>query len=146
LPQEVAVQPELAAPITSVHLARDGTRVVLVADEVLYLGVIQPSSKGLVIGSVRRIATSVSGVQDVAWRNSITLDVLGRTDTSSVQVLRVGVGTGEVQLFGAPPDPLEVAGAPGSATLAAGEGDLLFANVGLQWRSQGKARSVAYPG
>ena len=146
LPQEVAVQPELAAPITSVHLARDGTRVVLVADEVLYLGVIQPSSNGLVIGSVRRIATSVSGVQDVAWRNSITLDVLGRTDTSSLQVLRVGVGTGEVQLFGAPPDPLEVAGAPGSATLAAGEGDLLFANVGLQWRAQGKARSVAYPG
>ena len=146
LPQEVAVQPELAAPITSVHLARDGTRVVLVADEVLYLGVIQPSSSGLVIGSVRRIATSVSGVQDVAWRNSITLDVLGRTDTSSLQVLRIGVGTGEVQLFGAPPDPLEVAGAPGSATLAAGEGDLLFANVGLQWRAQGKARSVAYPG
>ena len=98
------------------------------------------------IGSVRRIATSVSGVQDVAWRNSITLDVLGRTDTSSLQVLRVGVGTGEVQLFGAPPDPLQVAGAPGSATLAAGEGDLLFANVGLQWRAQGEARSVAYPG
>ena len=46
LPQEVAVQPDLAAPITSVHLARDGTRVVLVADEVLYLGVIQPSSTG----------------------------------------------------------------------------------------------------
>ena len=146
LPQEVGVQPDLSAPITSVHLARDGTRVVLVADEVLYLGVIQQSSSGLAIGSVRRIATSVSGVQDVAWRNAITLDVLGRTDTSSLQVLRIGVGTGEVQPFGAPPDPLEVAGAPGSATMAAGEGDLLFANVGLQWRAQGKARSVAYPG
>jgi hypothetical protein len=146
LPQEVPVQPDLAAPITSVHLARDGTRVVLVADEVLYLGVIQPSSNGLVIGSVRRIATSVSGVRDVAWRNSVTLDALGRTDTSNLQVLRIGVGTGEVQPFGAPPDPLEVAGAPGSATLAAAEGDLLFANVGLQWRAQGAARSVAYPG
>ena len=146
LPQEVPVQPDLAAPITSVHLARDGTRVVLVADEVLYLGVIQPSSNGLVIGSVRRIATSVSGVRDVAWRNSVTLDALARTDTSNLQVLRIGVGTGEVQPFGAPPDPLEVTGAPGSATLAAAEGDLLFANVGLQWRAQGAARSVAYPG
>ena len=146
LPQEVAVQPDLAAPITSVHLARDGTRVVLVADGVLYLGVIQPSSTGLVIGSVRRIATTVSDVQDVAWRNSVTLDVLGRTDTSNLQVLRIGVGTGDVQPFGAPPDPLEVSGAPGSATLAAGEGNQLFANVGLQWRAQGAARSVAYPG
>ena len=107
---------------------------------------IQPSRAGLVIGSVRRIATSVSGVRDVAWRNSVTLDVLGRTDTSSLQVLRIGVGTGEAQLLGAPPDPLEVTGAPGSATLVAGEGDLLFANVGLQWRAQGDARSVAYPG
>jgi hypothetical protein len=146
LPEEVAVRPDLAAPITSVHLARDGTRVVLVADGVLYMGVIQPSSAGLVIGSVRRIATSVSGVRDVAWRNSVTLDALGRTDTSSLQVLRIGVGTGDVQLLGAPPDPLEVTGAPGSATLVAGEGDLLFANVGLQWRGQGAARSVAYPG
>jgi hypothetical protein len=39
-----------------------------------------------------------------------------------------------------------VTGSPGSATLVAGEGDLLFANVGLQWRAQGAARSVAYPG
>ncbi len=146
LPQEVGVRPALAEPLTSVHLARDGTRVALVADEVLYLGVIQPSPDGLVIGSVRRIATSVSGVRDVAWRNSVTLDVLGRTDTSSLQVLRIGVGTGEAQLLGAPPDPVEVTGAPGSATLVAGEGDLLFANVGLQWRAQGDARSVAYPG
>jgi hypothetical protein len=146
LPQEVAVQPDLAAPIRSVHLARDGTRVVLVADGVLYLGVIQPSSTGLVIGSVRRIATTVSDVQDVAWRNSVTLDALGRTDTSNLQVLRIGVGTGDVQPFGAPPDPLEVSGAPGSATLAAGGGNQLFANVGLQWRAQGAARSVAYPG
>ena len=147
LPEEVAVQPELgSAPITSVHLARDGTRVALVADGILYLGVIQESPTGLVIGSVRRIATSVSGVRDVAWRNSVTLDVLGSTDTSSLQVLRIGVGTGEVQLLGTPPDPLEVTGAPGSATLVVGEGDLLFANVGLQWRAQGAARSVAYPG
>lgn len=146
LPQEVAVQPALASPISSVHLARDGTRAVVVAGEVLYLGVIQPSSSGLAIGSVRRIATSVSGVRDVAWRNSVTLDVLALADASAFQVLRIGVGSGEVQLLGAPPDPVEVTGAPGSATLVVGEGDLLFANVGLQWRAQGAARSVAYPG
>jgi hypothetical protein len=88
----------------------------------------------------------VFDIRDVAWRSSITLDVLGRTGSSSPQVLRIGVGTGDAQLLGAPPDPVEVAGAPGAATLAAGEGEQLFANVGLQWRAQGPARSVAYPG
>ncbi|HYN57227.1 MAG TPA: LpqB family beta-propeller domain-containing protein [Motilibacterales bacterium] len=147
LPQAVAVQPEFGdAPITAVHLARDGTRVVLVVDGILYLGVIQPSTTGLSIGSVRRIATTVARVRDVAWRNSVTLDVLGETQASSLQVLRIGVGTGEAQPLGTPPEPREVAGAPGSATLVAGEDDLLFANVGLQWRAQGAARSVAYPG
>ena len=39
LPEEVAVQPELgSAPITSVHLARDGTRVALVADGIAVPG------------------------------------------------------------------------------------------------------------
>ncbi len=147
LPQEVMVEPALeSGSVRSVHLARDGTRAVLVAGGVLYLGVIQQGPSGLIIGSTRRIATGVSGVRDVTWRNSVTLDVLGRTDTSSLQVLRVGVGTGEAQLLGSPSDPLEVTGAPGSATLVAGGGDQLFANVGLQWRAQGAARSVTYPG
>ena len=147
LPQAVAVQPEFGdAPIDSVHLARDGTRIVLVSDGILYLGVIQPSPAGLSIGSVRRSATTVSGVRDVAWRNSVTLDVLGETQTSSLQVLRIQVGTGEAQPLGTPAEPREVAGAPGSATRVAGEDDQLFANVGLQWRAQGAARSVAYPG
>lgn len=147
LPQEVMVEPALEpGSIGSVHLARDGTRAVLVAGGVLYLGVIQQGPSGLRIGSTRRIATGVSDVRDVTWRNSVTLDVLGQSQTGSLQVLRVGVGTGDAQLLGAPPDPSEVAGAPGSATLVASEGDELFANVGLQWRAQGVARSVAYPG
>lgn len=145
-PEEVPVQPALSEPIESVHLARDGARVVLVSDGVLHLGVVQQGRSGLEIGSVRRIATTVSGVRDVAWRNAVTLDVLGRTDTSSFQVLRIGVGTGDAQPLGSPPDPREVTGAPGSATLAIGADDQLFANIGLQWRVQGPARSVAYPG
>jgi hypothetical protein len=120
--------------------------VALLADGAIYLGVIQEAGTGVAIGPVRRIATSVSEVRDIAWRNSVTLDVLGRTDTSSPQVLRISVGTGAVQPLGAPPEPVEVTGAPGSATLVASAEALLFANVGLQWRAQGPARSVANPG
>ena len=137
---------DLAGRISSVHLARDGTRVVLVAGGQLYLGVIEASPQGLAITSAHRLAVTVEGVVDVAWRNSTTLDVLGSTDSSGRQVLRVSVSTGEALPLGAPPEPQEVAGAPGSATLSSTDADLLFANVGLQWRAQGDARSVAYPG
>jgi hypothetical protein len=146
IPERVELQPSLTEPVTSVHLARDGTRVALLADGLVYLGVIRQTESGVAIGPVRRIATSVSEVRDIAWRNSVTLDVLGRTDTSSAQVLRIAVGTGAVQPLGAPPEPREVTGAPGSATLVSSDDALLFANVGLQWRAQGPARSVAYPG
>jgi hypothetical protein len=137
---------DLAGRISSVHLARDGTRVVLVAGGQLYLGVLEGSQQGLAITSAHRLAVTVEGVVDVAWRNSTTLDVLGSTDSSGRQVLRISVSTGEALPIGAPPEPQEVAGAPGSATLSSTEADLLFANVGLQWRAQGDARSVTYPG
>ncbi len=137
---------DLAGRISSVHLARDGTRVVLVAGGQLYLGVLEGSPQGLAITSAHRLATTVKDVVDVAWRNSTTLDVLGSTASSGRQVLRISVGTGEALQLGAPPQPQELAGAPGSATLSSTDADLLFANVGLQWRAQGDARSVTYPG
>jgi len=99
-----------------------------------------------VIGSVHRIATSVTGVLDATWRDSVTIDVLGPVESRGLQVLRVDVGSGEVQQLGAPPVPQEVAGAPGAPTLVSTEEGELFGNVGLQWREQGPARSVAYPG
>ncbi len=146
-PEKVPVRgDDLAGRISSVHLARDGTRVVLVAGGQLYLGVLEGSAQGLAITSAHRLAVTVEGVVDVAWRNSTTLDVLGSTDSSGRQVLRISVSTGEALPLSAPPEPQEVAGAPGSATLSSTGADLLFANVGLQWRAQGDARSVTYPG
>jgi hypothetical protein len=146
-PETIPVRDEdLAGRISSVHLARDGTRVVLVAGGELHLGVIEASPDGLAITSIHRLAVTVEDVVDVTWRDSTTLDVLGSTDSSGRQVLRISVGTGEALPLGAPPEPQEVAGAPGSATLSSTDADLLFANVGLQWRAQGGARSVAYPG
>ncbi len=147
IPADVPViSDEVTGPVTSVQLARDGARLVLVLDGQLHLGVIRAGAEGPEVVSVRRIAATVTGVRDVAWRNSMTLDVLASTSSSDLQVLRVGVGAGDAQPVGAPPDPQEVAAAPGSATLTSTVGDLLFANVGLQWRAQGTARSVAYPG
>jgi len=145
--REVPVRSEdFTAKVSSVHLARDGVRVLLVAGGELYLGAIHTEGGELVIGSVHRIATSVEGVLDAAWRDSVTLDVLAPVESGGLQVLRVDVGSGQAQRLGAPPVPQEVAGAPGAPTLVSTEEGQLFGNVGLQWRGQGPARSVAYPG
>ena len=145
--QEVPTRSEgFTAKVSSVHLARDGVRVLLVAGGELHLGVIYSQGDDVVIGSVHRIATSVTGVLDATWRDSVTIDVLGPVDSRGLQVLRVDVGSGQAQQLGAPPVPQEVAGAPGTPTLVSTEEGELFGNVGLQWREQGPARSVAYPG
>jgi hypothetical protein len=132
--------------VSSVHLARDGARLALVSRGELYLGVISSEDSGLVISSVRRVAVGISDVRDVAWRSADTLEVIGSLDSRGSQVLRVTLGSDQAQQVGAPSDPREVSGAPSSSTLVTTEEDQLFANVGLQWREQGTARSVAYPG
>lgn len=133
-------------PVSSVHLARDGARAVLVAGGLLHLAVIHEEADSVVISTTRRIGTSVSKVGDVAWRDSGTLDVIGVADDRGRQVLRVSVGSDQEQALGSPAQAQEVTAAPGSPTLVATQGGQLLANVGLQWRAQGSARSVAYPG
>ncbi|MGB7982183.1 MAG: LpqB family beta-propeller domain-containing protein [Candidatus Nanopelagicales bacterium] len=146
-PVTVAVSgAQLAGPVTSVHLARDGARVVLVAGGRAYLGVLATDGDTVIsVESVRRLGSAVTEVTDVAWRDATSLDVLGSAQASSPQVLRMSVGTGTDQALGAPLEPIEVAAAPGSPSLVS-TGESLFVNVGLQWRPQGDGRSVAYPG
>jgi hypothetical protein len=140
------LDPDFRGQVSSVHLARDGARLALVSRGGLYLGVIRSEDSGPVISSVRRIAVGISDVRDVAWRSADTLEVIGSLDTRGSQVLRLTLGSDQAQQVGAPADPREVAGAPSSSTLLTTDDDQLFANVGLQWREQGTARSVAYPG
>lgn len=147
--QEIPVRSQWpGGPVTSVHLARDGVRVLLVVDGLLYLGVIHDDRRArLAVSSVRRIAPTVSDVRDAAWRDSDTLSVLGSAEGQrGRQVLAVSVGTGQARPLGAPSAAREVAAAPGTSTLVTTSDQSLFINVGLQWREWGRARSVAYPG
>lgn len=135
------------APVTAVRLARDGTRVALVAGGQLYLGVIRADADGAVsIVSAHTLVVGVRDIVDVAWRDATELDVLGSLSGAGQQVLRITVGSGQAQGLRAPAGAVDVAAAPGATTLALTSADELFGNVGLQWREQGSARSVAYPG
>lgn len=143
--KEVPILTEGVSGVTSLMLARDGTRVALIADGAVHMGVVQVRGATLAIGSVRRIGSSIEQAADAAWRDATTLDVLGSQVSGAEQVLRLAVGSGQVLALGAPDSPREVAASPGSMTMVAnGDGDL-FGNVGLQWRPQGSARSVTYP-
>ncbi len=146
-PQLVTVDREdVAGSVTSVRLARDGARVVLVADGLLYLGVIRSVAGRADVTSVRRLADDVTGVSDVAWRDSTTLDVIGSLQDARPQAVRVPVGGGPASSVGSPAGGEEIAGAPGAGTLLLVRPDQLFVNLGLQWGERGVADSVAYPG
>lgn len=133
-------------PISALSLARDGTRIAIVVGGQVYVGVMVRSDDGLLVSSVHRIATQVSGIVDLAWRDASTLDLLGELAGGGRQVLRVSVGSGQTMPQGAPADPVDVAAAPNAVTMVATSGGAVFGNVGLQWREQERGRSAAYPG
>jgi hypothetical protein len=145
-PREVPLRAPGLAPITALQLARDGTRVALLAGGLVHLGVLEAHGDGVAVGSVRPLGAAVAEARDLAWRDAGTLDVLGVPTGSARQVARLTVGNGQVLPLGAPARPVDVAAAPTVLTLAATRDAQVFGNVGLQWREQGPGRAVAYPG
>jgi hypothetical protein len=132
--------------ITALQLARDGSRIALVADGSVLVGVVVEDDDGPAITSLRRVETVIEDARALAWRDASTLDVLGALAGGGVQVLRLAVGSGRVLPLGTPARPRELAAAPAGLTLVGTGPGGVFANVGLQWRDQGSGRSVAYPG
>lgn len=137
---------EISGSVSSVHLARDGARVVLVVDGAMHLGVIRSAGRGVEIVSLRRLADDVSAVRDVVWRDSDVLEVIGSLGSGGPQAVEVPVGAVAVQPLRSPSPAREIAGAPGSTTLVLTGDDQLYANLGLQWGTRGRADSVCYPG
>lgn len=136
----------ISGSVSSVHLARDGARVVLVVDGAMHLGVIRSAGRGVEIVSLRRLVGDVSAVRDVVWRNADVLEMIGSRGAGGPQALEVPVGAVAVEPLRSPSPPRDIASAPGSTTLVLTRDDHLYANLGLQWRSRGRADSVCYPG
>lgn len=134
-----------AEPVTRVRVAADGTRIALVAGGRVELAVIQERSGHTVLRSSHPIAGGIASVRDVAWRGATDLDVLGYT-RAGLDVQRVTLASGLIEPLRAPEGTVGVASAPGGRTLARTSGGEVLGNIGLQWREQGRADAVAYPG
>ncbi|MCU0300712.1 MAG: GerMN domain-containing protein [Candidatus Nanopelagicales bacterium] len=141
---DVPVEGDLP-PLTAARLARDGARIALVAGGLAFVAAIRTDG-GLAVGAPTRTDSTVSDVAAIAWRDATSLDLVGRLGDGGGQALRLSVGSGQVQPLGTPVDPVELAAAPASVSLAAAADERILGNVGLQWRDVGPGRSVAYPG
>jgi len=144
--QPIPVRSDRLPPVTRLALARDGARVALVAGGTVHIGVLADVDGRPVIEAVHRVDSSVGDVTDVAWRDSGTVEVLGADASGVRQALRIDVGSGQVVPLGAPPGARDLAAAPNAVTVVATSDEAVFGNVGLQWRDEGRGRSVAYPG
>ena len=134
------------APVTGLAVAADGTRVALVAGGRVEIAVLQQRADGeLLLRSAHPIAGGIASVRDVAWRGATDIDVLGYTRTG-LDVQRVTLASGLVEALRAPEGTVDVASSPGGRTLARTSGSEVLGNIGLQWREQGRANAVAYPG
>lgn len=74
---------------SELRVSRDGTRVALVADGVLYLGRLELGGRRPHLVALRRMVT---GVRDVAWQTGTTLEVLvDDTEPPVLPLLRLSV-------------------------------------------------------
>jgi hypothetical protein len=151
-------RPPGAGPLSALQVSRDGARVALVfgsgPSRRLYVGRIEPGSKGPRIAGVDPVAPSLTNVTGVAWASGTTLAVLASSGASQVVVWTVVVdgasAPAAVQRPGLPGSAVAVAAAPGrpltvSAVL---DGRLrLFRDNGTLFRVQDEAGGApSYPG
>lgn len=143
----VASTPGIEGRITWLAISRDGVRGAFVINGALYVGRVTPAGQPVAIVGATRIASDVSGVTRVAWRDPTTLVVLGRLPQSPVLPVLVAVDGSTVR-------PLPVAGLPDVAleVAASSLGVLvtadrkLFQLSSLGFRPGPAGEAPAYPG
>lgn len=146
-----------AGPLQAVRVAREGTRVAVVAgtgpSARCYVGAIARDAAGGVegIGSVREVLPDLRGVRDLAWVDAQSLVVLGSRGEQPLLPLQTDTDGFDVN-DGIDPQRglVEVAGAPAESKLplvaATGAGEVQQWDPSLGWLPLGAGRDPAYPG
>jgi hypothetical protein len=146
-----------AGPLQVVRVAREGTRIALVAGTDVasrfFLGAIVRGPNGGVqaVAGLHEVLPDVHGVRDVAWIDANTLVVLDNRDSEPPVALRTD--TDGLEVDGAI-DPLRgiaaIVGAPTDSTLplvaSTDAGQLQQWDPSLGWQPLGPGRDPVYPG
>ncbi|MGZ4632173.1 MAG: LpqB family beta-propeller domain-containing protein [Actinomycetes bacterium] len=150
--------PRLAGGVLSgVRVAREGTRVALVAGRGagsrLYLGAVVRTTSGAVreIGAVREVLPDLRGIVDLSWVDADTLVVVGARGDQLASPLLTSTDGLEVNADVTPLKGLvAIAAAPAGSkkplVAATDTGQLQEWDPSLGWQPLGAGRDPAYPG
>jgi len=138
------------ADIIAVALSRDATRMaMLVRRGTLvepWLARIERNGSSVAVSTPVRVDGEISDALDLAWADANTLDVLGTSGASSLEVVEIGVGSPRVRHVSAPDAAVTaLAAAPGRVTLTA-QADAVWRQSPPVWARIPDLSQPVYPG
>lgn len=136
----------LSTRIRSIAVSRDGARVALVSDGLLYVGRITKAANGAPVVRPVLVAPELTGVTRVGWRDGTTLVALGVLMDTFVPVLLSvdGSSVRSLAVSGLPSKPGELAASSlGTVVTASGQ---LFVLSALGFQAGPPGAAPAYPG
>lgn len=116
------------ARVLRVVLARDGQRAAVVLSvprrgQLVVLVRVRRRAGRVFLDSPRLVTSSYPVVLDLAWMDAVTLVLLVRDQTSTLQVVQLRQDGSAVQQLGTPPDGVTVAAGPGARAIVVGGAD-----------------------
>jgi hypothetical protein len=138
------------ADIIAVAVSRDATRMALLVRRGTliepWLARIERNGSSVAVSTPVRVDGQISDALDLAWAGADTLDVLGTSGASSLEVVEIGVGSPRVRHAGAPDAAVTtLAAAPGRFTLT-GEADAVWRQSPPVWARIPALSQPVYPG
>lgn len=128
------------ARVVRVVLARDGQRAVVVLTvgrhgQLVVLARVRQRAGRAFLDSPRLVTSAYPVVHDLAWVDAVTLVLLARDQTSTLQVVQLRQDGSAVQQLGTPPDGVVVAAGPGARSIVVGgaDGVLYVRPFPLRW-------------
>ena len=136
--------------IIAAAMSRDATRMaMLVRRGTLiepWLARIERNGSSVAVSTPVRVDGEISDALDLAWANADTLDVLGTSGASSLEVVEIGVGSPRVRHVSAPDAAVTaLAAAPGRVTLTA-QVDAVWRQSPPVWARIPDLSQPVYPG
>jgi len=130
----------MGARVSRVVLARDGQRAAVVLSvprrgQLVVLVRVRQRAGRAFLDSPRLVTSSYPVVHDLAWMGAVTLVLLARDPTSTLQVVQLRQDGSAVQQLGTPPDGVAVAAGPGARSIVVGgsDGVLYVRPFPLRW-------------
>jgi hypothetical protein len=136
--------------VTALAVSRDGTRLAMLvrrgSEVEPWVARIERNGDTVTVASPRRVSSQVAEAVDLAWLDADTIDVLGSTGQTGLQVLELAVGSSRVRTS-LTPDPrvTTIAAAPDRPVLL-GDPTRTWRATAPSWTLVPDIDDAVYPG